>query len=156
MFATHTMEDLWLGTAANRRSGTLRGIVAVVAIAACGLLAAPSASAATYTSPTPSVEAKDSSVVLSWSTVPFAVQYEWRHRAEGEATWSIWGERFSTNPFNHVATLTETIHNLTNGTTYEFQMRSGYLTEEWWSEDLVYSDVSNTVTATPNCAGCSE
>ena len=148
MFAARTMKTLGWARRRTRRSGALRGIAAAAAIAACGLLAAPPASVAVELAPVLSAEAGDSSVDLSWTmsvdnTHHFTDGYEWRKRTEGESTWGSWNRM---DLFDWHST---SVTDLTNGTTYEFQVRARYKSGDFWNWSVSYSEPSNTVTATP-------
>ena len=77
---------------------------------------------------------EDAQTTLSWEAVAMATRHEFSHRRQGETIWSAWQPTDGNN--NHVVT------GLTNGTTYEFQVRG--------HDGTVASATSATVTATPS------
>ena len=150
MFTPRTTKTRRGGMAVNLALRALRGATAAAAIVACGLLAAPSASA--EPGPVISASAGDQSVTLSWSplTEKAVFEYEFRMRTEDESSWGSWT---LTGAGIVGDGLGNTVTGLTNGTAYAFQVRAEYYAG--WGQNA-YTAASNTVTATPNCAGCSE
>ena len=134
----------------GRIPGEGRFLALIGVVLAALMLAVSPASASELSAPTLSVTAMDGEVELAWTESDTATAYNWRVSVDGGATWQqqLSGEWAPMS--SGWGTNKQVLTNLTNGTAYTFQVRA--LKEgidRFFNYITVYSDPSNTVTATP-------